>query len=168
METSLPYLCENQSTLLRKESSSFQSSTTGSLEEMESYQECMEWEEEENFRYDAFVKAAMWGDVIMVKVMLLLHLVEVGDNNNINNNNHAVVDVDGPSHWCQKNALYQVSEQGNVTMVQTLLQLGANVHIQCKNYSQWGEMVLHAACYHCRSIEVVETPECGSQHQCGQ
>ncbi len=40
----------------------------------------------------------MWGDVIMVKVMLLLHLVEVGDNNNINNNNHAVVDVDGPSH----------------------------------------------------------------------
>jgi len=67
-----------------------------------------------------------------------------------------VSDVDGPSHRRQKNALYQVSEQGNVTMVQTLLRLGANVHIQCENYSQRGEAALHAACYHCRSIEVVE------------
>jgi len=96
---------------------------------------------EENLRHEVFVKAAALGDLKTVKAML--H----GD---------FPVDVDGKYHSAiagDMTALYMASDQGNLTMVKVLLRAGANVHKKC-GFSEWTP--LHAACYRCRSVEVVE------------
>jgi len=94
----------------------------------------------DNTWHVTFVKAAALGDVKMVEAML-----ERDNPVDMNCQYHSI--------FGDKTALYKPTDQGNVAMVQVLLQAGANVNIPCF-HQKW--TALHAACSHCLSIELVE------------
>jgi len=91
----------------------------------------------------AFFTAVVRGDLKMVEAMLQ------GKDPDYVNCRYPAANGD-----YMKTALHEASEQGHVAMVRALLRAGADVNTECVGWNK--STPLTVACYHCRSIEVVE------------